>query len=380
MAPQAQGVALYFDGVTGTAHAVTVTLEESALLVTPSDATAPARWPYSTIERLPAPPGRLRFGLAYSESVARLEVRDPAFAGVVMQHLGLGGPQGLAQERRHRRLVILWTAGAIAAVLSIGITGLPTVAGLLAPLVPQAMEAKIGAAAHQQTLAQYKGGAPVLCGDEGERERAGRAAFQKLFDQLEPAARLPIPVRPFVVRTTTINASAFPGGIMHVNQGIILLANSPDELAGVIGHELGHMVHRHSLRGYLHNLGLTYLITLAAGEVFTGSSVFIAVGDVLANRNTRAQERQADDYGVDLTARIGIDSHAAANLWERYVRRMREKPTEEEKAGPRALLSNTHPAPLERAAAIRATPPVANLRPLLTEAEWQALRLVCSRN
>jgi Zn-dependent protease with chaperone function len=377
MTAQVQGAGLYYDGKTGAPQSVTVKLENSAVAILSPDGTPLARWDYTATEQMPSMADRLRLALAEDGSTARLEVRDPAFAEAIKQQLGFGTPQHQAKERRQRQLVVVWSAAAVGAVLAIAVAGLPAIAELLTPLVSIQMESRIGNAVHELELAQQKAvkGGPLECGNQGDRERAGKAAFDKLFAPLEAASNLPVPVRVLILRTATINATAFPGGILHFHHGLIAYMESPEELAGVMAHELGHIVHRHGLRGYLHDVGLTFLVAMALGDVFTATGVFVATHGDLSRRNTRAQEHQADVHEVQLLNKLGADTHASANFWDRLVRLEKEAAR-----GPRRfpLLSETHPGHAERAAYIRSAPKVANPKPLLTKEEWQTLREVCS--
>jgi Zn-dependent protease with chaperone function len=374
MTAQTQGTGVYFDGVSGAPQSVTVTLEHSALAIA-SPAGALARWDYPAIDALPAPADRLRLGLAGNRSTARIELRDPAFAAAIKQHVGFDSPQRRAGERRRRRLVVAWSAAGVAAMMAIGVTGMPLVAELLAPLIPYAMEIRLGEDTHRAVLAAFDEPGPWECGDEGPMERAGKAAFLKLIRRVEAEAHLPIPIRPFLVRTSEDNAFAGPGGFVYVNNAFILNSGSAEELAGVIGHELGHVVFRHSLKRYLHNLGMAYLVTMIVGDVVTGGGTLFATGTVLNTRYSRANETEADLFGVGLIARLGADIHATARMWDR-----RAAAEKQELGGFRATsVDSTHPDSAARAAAIRALPNVANPQPILTAEEWQALRQACSR-
>jgi predicted Zn-dependent protease len=181
----------------------------------------------------------------------------------------------------------------------------------------------------------------------------------------------------FIIRTDVINAGALPGGYLHVNMGIIRFAESPEELAFIIGHELGHVAHRHGLRRILHGLGLVYFMAMATGDIFTASGVILAAHTALNNRNSRAHERQADAYGVRLLTKLGVDTHAGADFWDRLSRQPAKSKDPKKGGRPKALISFTHPHNAERAAAIRATPRPPNPKPLLSAEEWQALRQVC---
>jgi Zn-dependent protease with chaperone function len=370
MATQIQGPGTFFDGVSGAARAVTVTLEDDALVITPPEGTPLARWNYSALERLPAPDHRLRLALAKSPSTARLEMRDPAFAEAVKAPLEMRTVQVEARESRKRHRVVEWSIAAVLAVAVVGIVGLPSFAGLLLPFIPPSAEAAMGETLDGVLRANFKEPGAFECGEAGEQERGGKAAFLRMFNRLDVAANLPTALHPVIVRTSVINASAAPGGHVYVNKGIIEYLNSPDELAGIIAHELGHVAYRHSLRGMLHSAGLSYLLGSALGGAFGSGGVILASEPILANRNSRAQETQADAFGMALMRKIGADPHVLANPFERMLSKA-EPPS-------KMLLSYDHPANGARVAAVRASPGVANPQPVLSPQEWEALKQVCS--
>ncbi|PYN46109.1 MAG: hypothetical protein DME00_20010 [Candidatus Rokuibacteriota bacterium] len=111
------------------------------------------------------------------------------------------------------------------------------------------------------------------------------------------------------------NAFALPGGFVYVTRGILALANSEDELAGVIGHEIGHVVARHSVRQFEASTPFALLfgvpsaivgvVSPALGGILGGVGK-LANGLVLAPYS-REQEREADRIGIALAARAGWD-------------------------------------------------------------------------
>jgi predicted Zn-dependent protease len=252
----------------------------------------------------------------------------------------------------------------------IGVVGMPAIAELLLPFVPRSAEVPIGAAAHEAAIKRFDEPGPVECGEAGPQERAGKAVFLQLFAKLEAAADLPVVLRPFIIRTRVVNAYAMPGGYVHINKGIIDDTEAPDELAGVIGHELGHVAHRDTMRSTLHTTGLSYLFGVALGDVIGSGGLVVAAQRVLGNRHTRSQEAAADTFGTEVLRKLGADPHALGNIFERWSRRSKQSR--------RMLILYDHPSSADRVAAIRATPAAANPKPLLTPEEWQTLKQVCS--
>ncbi len=119
------------------------------------------------------------------------------------------------------------------------------------------------------------------------------------------------------------NAFALPGGWIYVSRGLLAICNSEDELAGVIGHEIGHVAARHSASRESRSIGvglLTLLGVLAAGAAGgEGAAQTVAqlgqvAGAGLIATYGRDQERQADRVGQELAARAGYDPAAISSF------------------------------------------------------------------
>src|SRR5581483_9059372 len=108
------------------------------------------------------------------------------------------------------------------------------------------------------------------------------------------------------------NAIALPGGHVYVFEGLIKQARSPDELAGVVAHELGHVAHRDGTRSLLQAAGLSFLFGVLLGDFTGGGLVVIAAKTAMQSAYTRKVEAAADAYSVDLVTRIGGDPRAFA--------------------------------------------------------------------
>lgn len=153
--------------------------------------------------------------------------------------------------------------------------------------------------------------------------------------------------------------------------GLINAAKSPDELGGVIAHEIGHVAHRDELRPALHSAGASFLFAMVLGDLIGSTAVTLAALKLLDNKHTRAQEAAADAFGVELMRKLGADPHALATPFETWEKQPQGRHRE-------MLLLRDHPTDAARIKAIRSTPAVANPKPLLTPQEWQTLKQVCS--
>jgi Zn-dependent protease with chaperone function len=141
-----------------------------------------------------------------------------------------------------------------------------------------------------------------------------------------------------------VNAMAAPGGYVIVFTGLVDQAETAEELAGVLAHEVQHVVLRHSLRGLVRGLGWRVILSILFGGAGDfGAPVAAWVEQLGSLRFSRGQESEADAAGVLLLQRAGIDPLGMATFFERLARSGGEPP---------AFLS-THPASEARAQAVR---------------------------
>jgi predicted Zn-dependent protease len=125
-----------------------------------------------------------------------------------------------------------------------------------------------------------------------------------------------------VVNTSEINAFALPGGFVYVNRGTIQVAQDEAQLAGVMAHEIGHVVMRHGTHQAsekaLAQMPLSLLGNILGGPSLSGLLARIGVGfglNSLFLKNSRDIEAQADAVGTDILYRAGYDPHAMAQFF-----------------------------------------------------------------
>jgi predicted Zn-dependent protease len=136
----------------------------------------------------------------------------------------------------------------------------------------------------------------------------------------------------YVVNTKQVNAFALPGGFIYVNRGLIESADRLDELTGTLGHEIGHVIERHSVKqmqsAQKTNLGLAVVCTLtsichsglAQAAVQVGGSAYFA-------RHSRFDELQADSEGVVNVTRAGYDPQGIPDLFQVLLKQREYQPT-----------------------------------------------------
>jgi beta-barrel assembly-enhancing protease len=119
----------------------------------------------------------------------------------------------------------------------------------------------------------------------------------------------------WVVNESAINAFTLPGGYIIVNQGLIEFAEHPEEVAGVIAHELGHAELRHVIDRMVKELGMNILFGVMTG----GDAVLLneISRTALATSFDRDQEEEADSYAADLLMKAELDPRVLATFFRR---------------------------------------------------------------
>ena len=135
----------------------------------------------------------------------------------------------------------------------------------------------------------------------------------------------------FIVDSKDVNAFALPGGFIYVNRGLIDHAQELDELAGALGHEIGHVVLRHSVQqmaqGTKANIAVSLGCTLTriCNSDLARAAIQIG-GAALFARYSRADEAQADSVAVENVMRAGIDPQGIPALFGRLLEERKTSP------------------------------------------------------
>ncbi|MDB4881458.1 MAG: peptidase Ste24p [Gemmatimonadetes bacterium] len=135
----------------------------------------------------------------------------------------------------------------------------------------------------------------------------------------------------FVVDSREVNAFALPGGFIYVNRGLIERAQELDELAGAIGHEIGHVVRRHSVQqmekqtGANVAVGLGCTLTRLCNSDVARAAIQVG-GAALFARYSRKDEAEADSEAVLNVIRAGLDPHGIPVLFRRLLEERRTSP------------------------------------------------------
>ncbi len=244
------------------------------------------------------------------------------------------------QKKRNARL---YTAGVFAFIF-LCIYGLLQLLDPLASAVtgkiPPSLEVEVG-------NALFKGMA-------SQQTMLDDAKTQSMIDELVAPLVENIPEKDqftfqfHVLHDPTINAYAVPGGNMVLHSGLILRAESPEEILGVVSHEISHVTCRHSMRQIVGTLGLFTLLQLFFGDVTGIQAVLIEGGASLTTLDySRDHEREADERGWEYLVSAGINPKGMISFFEKLKIEMGEKTLASSAEESLSMLS-THPATQER--------------------------------
>lgn len=324
----------YYDGKTASRTKVFITLTPHTVRLTLEDGSS-FDWKLSEITQTQG---------FYEGEPVRMERGEEAFTvaeRAFIADLLKTAPAGAARfnASKTRPGFRLWmpfaAAASVAALIVVYLWGIPVFASYAADAVTPSWEEKLGA----NVVAQFTSG----------RERCSDAAttgeINKLLDALNQAA-IPHPYafKIHLVKDPMLNAFAAPGGHIVIFTGLLNATKSPQELAGVMAHEMQHVLRKHATKSIFENLSTYMIIAVITGDTSGVAGMIHSIG---AFRYSRLHEQDADERAVMLLEAAGINPEGLIEFFK----------TVEKSAGdmPSALAYlSTHPVTQERIGYIRA--------------------------
>jgi Zn-dependent protease with chaperone function len=360
--------ATFFDGVSSARRTAELRLGDR-LVISDEDGEILAAWPWEAIRRVSGGARDvLRLTAAGGAELARLEVRDPETVNAILVRTGGFAAHDAADRRTHVRIVA-WCLAAVVSLSLVGVYGVPLIADRLTPLLPWSVDEKLGAAFDGQIRFLLTDEREDDCGTR-QGEEDGARALAKLTGALESRADLPFDLKVAVIRNDVVNAFATPGGYIYVLSELIDDAGTPEELAGVLAHEIGHAAARDGTRRLIQSSGVSFLFGSVFGDFAGGTAVVIGSQMLLESAYSREAETRADAFALDLMRRAEIDPAGLAA----FFRRMSKE--EGEDAGAFSIISS-HPVTGERIRAIESASASTPNRPILSPEEWADVKAIC---
>ena len=293
--------------------------------------------------------------------------RDSFFRALRLTDPGMA--KKLPRQSRHKMRVALPIFASLAVV---GITtilylwGIPGAATLLASKVPISWEEHLGLATVEKLAPPDK--------------RCLNANLNQFMDEMittltAPLAGTPYTFRVIVVDNPRVNAFAAPGGYIIIFRGLLERTQTPEELAGVLGHELQHILHRHPTRALLQQASIGILLVALTGDVKGAMSFGLEGARILgALRYSRELEEMADHEGMNMLLASGVDPRGMITFFEKMSQ-------DGEKSGEILTYLSSHPNPESRIAHLKLMAG-GSQRPsiqLLQGYNWQELRRACEK-
>jgi len=256
-----------------------------------------------------------------------------------------------------------WTGAAVGAMAFIVLVAVPALAPQIAAAIPQEREIALGE--QVEDLIERFGLVGEVC-----TEPEGQAALNAMTAKLTKGLDLRIPIRVDVVEADMVNAVALPGGRVFLFAPLVKQARSPDEIAGVLAHEIGHVQISHPVAGMVRSSASAGVLGLFFGD-FMGAGVMAGFAEQFMNAShTREAEREADQFAVERMAAANASTTGMAD----FFARMREKHGE---GGLFGGYMASHPSFSERETMLKTASIGDGAKPILTRAEWKALRNIC---
>ena len=360
----ASAAGTYTDGRTARRHSVRATIGVDGLLIESDDGAVAETWPFAELRLVDEAYAGRPFRLMRQSGSERLTVADSAFLGRLRRHAG----QLRRKDLRGANLKVRaagWI-GATAAILAGFWFLLPLATGPIASRVPLSWEEGLGRTVQRQALALMAGDSRLCTG------RSGQLAFARLVQRLSATKPSRYRFRVTVVDNRTVNAFAAPGGYIVVFRGLIDNSADAEGLAGVMAHEMGHVIERHGMENLVKALGLSFVMSALIGDTsgFAGIATDMAQ-NLATSKFSRDAEREADRIAVEMLNRANISGRGFRAFFQTMAR----------KAGPEGTAIGryfaSHPATRGRAQFVETH--ATGTRPAMSDSEWQAVRRMCDR-
>ena len=334
---------ILFDGKSARKHTVEIVLTPREIIIK-QQGLSPFHWSYSNLRWAASvnSPFHLEHGDLDSPFQETLVVDDPVFyesvSSIAPSNLSNNGNQTEFNWK-------FYVAGILILIFSayILIKTVPTyLADRMVEKIPVELEVILG----QSMLNML----PLL----QEPDKKILMVLQDTVDLLEQSVEgyQPYNMKVYILPGKTVNALALPGGSIVVFEGLLHKAESAEEIAGVLAHEIQHILLRHSTRGILRNVAQSMLLSLFIGDV---NAVMEGVTNLAGELETlgfsREMETEADKKGMELILNANINPYGMVRIFEKILQdEVKSLPGNKSTKNEMELLSylSTHPSSRSR--------------------------------
>jgi predicted Zn-dependent protease len=358
---------LYFDGVVAKGRPATLTFTDRELRIFCSGGLE-ILWPLKNLRYVAPPtdgqPARLRNSYDQPD---RLTLSDD-FDLAGLQSMCPNLAKGNTGWSRNWKKITLWIGAAAASVIFLMTVAIPVIAHQVAVNLPEDFKRHIGARAKEQIIYALSLGRETEKSGSKFCTGAGLDNISRLVATLSENSENKMAINVEVLNLDINNAFALPGGNVILFKGLLKDLKHPNELAGILAHEISHIHYRHPTEIFIKEIGTYALIGLIFGDV-TGGSAMAGMGKTLiGSAYGRDAEREADNFGVDLMNKAGFDAAPLADFLDRLH-------AEQGKIEELFSFVSTHPASIERAAAVRKMSLKSGQS--ISNENWQTIKDMC---
>lgn len=356
--------ATFFDGDLAVPQpVVSVTTDQTTLHIQCADGRD-IDWPIDAVRQLSDIAGGTGTVLHLpDDKLSRLYLPDGITPGTLPNLTKRAPPKG-------RLRLGVWAIAAVLAVALQVFVFVPRISDQLARFIPPAGERALGEAALGQirSLLDTSGLNPIgFCTNE-----TGTAALETMEERLAVTQDgAPVEITLHVLDHKMINAFAAPGGIVVLFRGLIDAADSPDEVAAVLAHEIGHVVNRDPTRNALRTTGSVGILGLLFGD-FAGGAVMLMLAERLVSAQySQDAETKADEFAARTLSNAGLSPDALATFFTRLQKQGRDADK---------LVGHfmSHPDLADRIAAAQSASARTQIgAPSLNDEDWAAFQKIC---
>ncbi len=335
--------ATFFDGKSSRAHDVQVQFDpDNEQLLVRGVAIDDRRFALEMIEVAPRVGNTPRF--IHFNDGASLETDDNDAVDTLVPSL----PHGrfhLAQHGMESKL--RWIVAMLALTIAFGWAtieyGVPYLAKQVAFAMPRDVDEKLGDGA-LVALDEFVFQPSALDAADRQRLHQGFDEMVGLSDLAASDVQLEFRASPVM----GANALALPSGIVIMTDELVEMAVDDDEILAVLAHEIGHIRHRHSLRGVLQNSTVALMIAGITGDLASLTSIAATIPTLMVQlKYSREFELEADDYAVAMMDRVDIEPTKLGDILIRMTEAAKRDAAADDDNGISGYFT-THPGSIER--------------------------------
>lgn len=352
----------YYDGESAVGHDVTARCSTTVVVIS-AGSDVLATWSYGDLLSPDPLVSGKRARLSHTTApYARLVVEEPGFSQCILDR----APQLSSSAHRWRGFKIVLACMLLAvSVIGAGYAFLTFAPSTFAKMIPDGWRYNLG----EQVKQVLVHGKDVCTND------AGVAALAAMTARLSEKEEDPDQFKVYVYDLSIVNAFALPGGSIVISRQLIEAANGADGVAGVLAHEMGHVIERDSEAQLIRSLGVSFLQQVLFGGGTVGDSVGGVAGVLTLLRYTREAERRADVHASRIMQQSGVSPAGLISFFE-FIQDKYEGKSDDDDTNELQTLFSSHPGAKERIERLKQAEEWP-ATPALSDAQWAALQGIC---